>query len=103
MADEHAEQLAEHDNAGVTHTVGRQLGAQPARTGNEVGLSGEDRRDHAPNLLRLVLAIGVDRADLLCAARARERVPELERRTLAAVEWDVTHERPRALSLGRRL
>ncbi len=71
---------AEHEHAEVTDAVGRELGAEPPRARDEVGLAGQDRLNHARDLLGLVLPVGVDRRDHLRATRPGEPVAELAAR-----------------------
>ena len=95
MPDKHADQRAEHEYPEVADSIGRQLGAQPARPGDEVRLLGEDGSNHALQLERLVLPVGVDRGDQPGAPCARQPVAESQHGPLAPVNGHVAHERAR--------
>ena len=101
MADDHADQRAEHEHAEMPDLVGGQLGAKAAGARHEVGAVVEDRLHDAAKLLGLVLAVGVDRGDDPRSARPGQPVAQPQRRALSPVDRDVADQRAGLASLRR--
>ena len=93
MTDQHADQRAEHEHARVAHAS--VVSSAPRRREPDTKSARPSRIGCTDpgDLLGLVLPVGVDRADHLRAARAREPVAEPQRRALPAVDRHVTDER----------
>src|SRR5205807_9189439 len=56
-------------------------------------MTSKDRLDDPPQLLGLVLTVGIDRRNHLGTARSRQPVAESERGALTAIDGDVAYER----------
>ena len=92
LAGQQADGHREDPGPQAAHRVVGLLAAELARSGDEVGLAGHHRCQHALHLRRVVLAVGVGGHDVARAALAGEPVPQPQRGALAAVDRHVGHE-----------
>ncbi len=77
----------------MAHRIGRQFGPEPARAVDEVGLTGDERLEHAVELGGDVLPVGVDRRDEPRPAGAGEQVAKPEHDSLTDVRAHVADQR----------